>query len=456
MLGVMAGSVYSFGWSVAGLGLTFGFGLWSASRLDRGSGRILVSVAVIFFGMTLGLARTSWSAASWRSEMLAASAVVTATQWTGVVVAEPMHGDQSLRLLVRPSSLRSLILVTVPRARDWHYGDRVEIVGGKKLELNDPARRRSYGVNFSEVRFLSSGHGWAWRAKLISVKHFFLQRLNANLPQPAAALAAGLAVGAKQSLGAEWSEKFRRTGLSHIVVLSGYNLTLIGNWLGRAFGFLPAAFGIVLFALLADASAATARAAIMALIVLTARLTGRLYQAGPALGLAATVMVLWNPWLLVSDLGFQLSVLATAGLIYLAPVLEKKLVGRWLWLPVRWGVRDIFITTVATQLAVFPLLLYQTNQISLAAVITNVLILPTIPLAMVLGFGASVNVITAALAYPILGYQLAVVKWFADLPLAALEVKSFPVWAAAVIYGFIILWFYHEHARQNLSRFTGR
>ena len=291
---------------------------------------------------------------------------------------------------------------------------------------------------------------------MIGVKHFFLQRLNANLPQPAAALAAGLTVGAKQSLGDDWSERFSRTGLSHIIVLSGYNLTLIGNWLISVFGFFPAALGVVFFALLADASAATARAAIMALIVLTARLTGRLYQAGPALGLAATAMVLWNPWLLVFDLGFQLSVLATAGLIYLAPAIEKKLAGRWLWLPTRWGVRDIFITTIATQLAVFPLLLYQTNQISLAAIITNVLILPTIPLAMVLGFGASASTITAAIAYPILGYQLAVVKWFADLPLAAIEIKGFSVWVAAVIYGFIILWWHHEHARQNFSRSTNR
>ena len=180
----------------------------------------------------------------------------------------------------------------------------------------------------------------------------------------------------------------------------------------------------------------------MALLVILARATGRTYAMTRALFLAGFLMVLQNPKILVFDTSFQLSFVATLGLIYLAPKLEEY----FGWMPTRWQLREFATATIATQIFVLPILLYKMGTLSLVAVPVNLLILPTVPIVMLIGFltgmvgfvGTLVSLPFAYLTHFILTYQLLVVDLFADLPFASIEVGNFPLWLAVTLYGALL------------------
>src|SRR5262249_2074335 len=154
------------------------------------------------------------------------------------------------------------------------------------------------------------------------------------------------------------------------VVLSGYNISVV---ITALFGLLERApryvrFGVgglvaLFFAVMTGFASASLRAALMALISISGSLSGRIYRPDRALVLVCTLMLLWNPYLLVFDPGFQLSFLACAGLILFSPVFSA-LFAR---LPEGAGLKEILVTTSSAQIAVLPLLLYQSGSLSLVA-----------------------------------------------------------------------------------------
>lgn len=149
-------------------------------------------------------------------------------------------------------------------------------------------------------------------------------------------------------------------------------------------------------------------------------------------------MLLFNPHLLVFDPGFQLSFVATLGLILLAPRLEE-LLGH---VPSVIGVREFLVATLATQMFVLPLLLYQIGEFSVVAVVVNVLVLPMVPVAMLLTFITGiVGLVSTSAALPIaymthasLSYIIIVATWFAALPFASFVVPPFPFVLMVMMY----------------------
>jgi len=271
------------------------------------------------------------------------------------------------------------------------------------------------------------------------------------IPEPAASLLGGLVVGAKRSLGADWLEKFRTVGVIHIVVLSGYNITIVAEFIMRLLAFLPRQIGfgagalaIMFFAVMTGGSATVVRASLMAVLVIIARATGRIYGITRALLLAGFLMVLHNPKILVFDTSFQLSFLATLGLIYLSPAIERRLG----FIPEKLQLRQIAAATIATQVFVLPLLLFQMGTLSLIAVPANLLILPTIPWTMLFGFLAgAIGFVSqifalpfAFLAYVLLAFQLKIVALFAALPFATISIPYFPASALFACYAIFAFW----------------
>src|SRR5690606_5955202 len=137
------------------------------------------------------------------------------------------------------------------------------------------------------------------------------------------------------------------------------------------------AVGIILFAIMVGGGATVVRASIMALLSLIARATGRLYEVTIALIVAGFIMVLWSPRVLVFDPSFQLSFLATLGLIHATPLFE-----RWLrMIPEYFSLRTIISATLGTQLFVLPLLLFMTGVFPMYSPLANALVLPAVPIA---------------------------------------------------------------------------
>ena len=188
-------------------------------------------------------------------------------------------------------------------------------------------------------------------------------------------------------------------------------------------------------------TATVLRASIMAALALVARSFSRIYSVLRALFVAGIVMLIYNPFLLVFDVGFQLSFMATLGLILVAPYLESSLSK----VPATIGIREFLVATLATQLFVLPILLYQIGEFSLVSVIVNVLVLPMVPVAMLLTFitgmagliSSSLTVLPAWVSYTALSYNVAMPTWFAALPFAAFTVPAFSFLLVPVMYGVI-------------------
>lgn len=367
------------------------------------------------------------------------------------------------------------ILLFAPHEPKYAYGDRMRVEGRLEhpknfvdevsgREVDYKAYLAKDGIYYSMLRpkitLLSHGEGNIVIEKLFTFKHAFIKHINQLIPQPHSALLGGLVVGAKQSLGKELLDDFRTVGVIHIVVLSGYNITIIAvfiEWLlsrlRKNLRLALAALAMILFALMVGASATVIRATVMALLALLARGTARMYQVTRALLVAGVIMLLHNPKILVFDVSFQLSFLATLGLIYVSPLVEPKVK----WVTERWHIREIVVATVATQLFVLPFLLYKTGIFSVVSLPVNLLVLSAIPVTMLFGFAAGIIAFASAVlafpfalvAYAFLAYELGVVEWFAKLPFAAISLPNFPLWLVVLWYTVYAVLYYMWRKRQS-------
>ena len=311
-----------------------------------------------------------------------------------------------------------------------------------------------YIVPFASVKATEAGGGNVLVRALLSAKQQFAAAVTASLPPPQSDLGLGLLLGIKQSLGDDLEDAFRRTGLIHIVVLSGYNVMLViaffwwvTSWVLPLRGRVAVSLiGIILFAIMVGLSATVVRASIMASILLLAKYIGARYDVLRALLSAGLVMVALNPYLLLYDLGFQLSFMATLGLVLFLPHFEGTVATETRSL----GLRDIFLATLTTQVFVLPLLIFHIGEVSLVAVVVNMLVLPIVAVAMVLTFATGfIAAVSTLLAVPVafvanlaLSYIITVVLWFDRMPWAAATLPPISVYTMFGLYGLIFLGWY--------------
>jgi hypothetical protein len=183
-------------------------------------------------------------------------------QIVGVVVSEPDVREKNTKLTIETEKVFTTVgerevsekvLVSVPLYPEWNYGDRVRgnviLTKPKNIESEDgrvfdyegylKVRGIWYTSSYTSLEFLSSGNGNAIKTLLFKTKHVFTDSISYVLPEPESSLLAGLLLGTKQSLGKEILGEFQRTGTSHIVVLSGYNIAIVAESIMNALKFLP-------------------------------------------------------------------------------------------------------------------------------------------------------------------------------------------------------------------------
>jgi competence protein ComEC len=301
-------------------------------------------------------------------------------------------------------------------------------------------------VSFANVQVVETGKGNMVLEYLLVFKHAFMQNIEAVIPEPYVGLSEGLLLGVKQGLGNDLEDAFRKTGIIHIVVLSGYNIMLVVLFVmyllalivPMRFRLLFGAISIFLFACMVGLSPTVMRASAMALLLLLAQATERTYAVLRALVVTGTLMLVLNPYLLVYDVGFQFSFIATLGLILVSPYLASYVT----FMPTWFKLREFLTATLATQIFITPLLLYQMGQFSVVAIIVNLLVLPMVPVAMlftfitgVVGFvSTSLSVVCAYLAYLSLAYIIVIAQAFAKLPFASYVVPAFPFCVVVIVY----------------------
>lgn len=297
------------------------------------------------------------------------------------------------------------VLAKVSLYESLAFGDELQLQGELELPSGLPEDMASYrnylgrqGVValMPEAMVLSRVEGPASsRKSLYEFKSLLERRLQILFPEPESSFAAGLLLGSRKGMSPELTQAFQTVGLLHIVAISGSNISLVIATVFTLLSFLRfrsrifvSAAVLAVFVLLVGASSTVIRAAVMGVLTLLGLYSGRRSMALFGLLWSVVLLTFWNPYLLLFDVGFQLSVLSTLGLLVFVPVLESKFscLAR---LP-DWAapLKEAFLLTVAAQITTLPLMLHFFGQASWVTPFVNVLAAPLIPLAMLSSFFA--------------------------------------------------------------------
>lgn len=358
----------------------------------------------------------------------------------GVVVAEPDIRQAQTLVRVQVSKIRigdewqevpGLALVSVPRDTPVNYGDEVKVDGtpetppdGADFNYRDYLARENIFtlIRYAKLDTISVGNGDPFWTAIYSFKGQAKYAIAQLLPEPSAALLTGILLGDERGIPRQLQTAFANTNTAHIIAISGFNITIVIGILtlvlrrpaaalqvqvqnaatnpvqvqaARVTNNLIATLALLLFlllyTLLVGASPSVVRACIMGALGVIALQLGRTSFALTSLAFAAFVMTLLNPYVLW-DVGFQLSFLATLGLVIYVPRFRA-------WLENRFQTRvgqtrtrqllryfnDTLIVTAAAFLVTAPLLILYFHRVSLVGFLTNLLILPVQPAVMVLG-----------------------------------------------------------------------
>ena len=391
----------------------------------------------------------------------------------GVVADYPDVRDRATQLRLTVTRIRienvwrevsGVALVQVPRETDARYGDQLQVFGEPTTPFESEdfsykdylARQGIHSVVrvYGAVKILARDQGSPVFAALYAFRDRALATIYAILPDPTASLLAGILIGVDSGIPRDVSDAFSATNTAHIIAISGFNIAIVAGILTalarRVVGEQRAMFvvigGLIAYTLLVGASASVVRAAIMGSLSVIALHYHRQNDALNALSASALLMLVLNPFTLY-DLGFQLSFLATLGLIlYVTPLTTafknffarftsseraKQIVG---------VLSDSFIVTLAAQITSTPLIVFAFHRLSLVGLLTNLIVLPPQPSVMIWGGIATllamvvqpVGQVIAWIAWAFLEFTIVVVQVTASLPFGSIQVGRFdaPILAA--------------------------
>ena len=352
---------------------------------------------------------------------------------TGTISDEPDVRDTSQKLKV--DVLRSTILVTTSRYPEYNYLDKIKLTG--KLEapvVFDDFNYKDYllkdhiysVMNYPKVELVSQHNvflaprslgevGSYTYEKILFVKQKLDQSIQDNFLPPHSLLLEGIILGNNKNMTADLRDKLNNTGLRFLTAISGVHVVILSAilinfmlFLGlyRKQAFYFSIIFIWLYIVITGFTTSGIRAGIMGSIFIFAGAFGRQNTSSRTVVLAAALMLLQNPLLLIYDVGFQLSFMACLGIIYLKPLISVFI--KFLFKDKLRELSDIMSVTLTAQIFTLPIMVYNFGSISLVSPITNVLILPVMP--WILSFGFIFSILGALSKF--LGWIFYVPTWF--------------------------------------------
>jgi competence protein ComEC len=398
--------------------------------------------------------------------------------FSGIVVVskEPQIKDRLQNIILNPQDKNfqgQKILLTVSAFPEYAYRDKLKVDCTLKIPENKENTfdyrmylakdKIFYLCKSPKIEIVGKAKNNNFFSWVLSIKNKFKQNINELLPSPQSGLLSGLLLGGTESLPEKAKDDFSQTGMTHIVAVSGYNVTIVaeylillgiflGLWRKQAFWF--AILGIAIFVFMVGLPSSAVRAGVMGSVLLWGMKNGRLGNSQNAIVFAAAVMLLINPLLLRWDIGFQLSFLATLGIIYFYPVLENYLIKK----QKVGGLREIIFLTLSAQIFVLPIILFNFEKLSLISPLANLLVLPIIPITMLLGFLATLcqfflPFLAQILSWPVfilLKYEVGTISFLAGLKFSSLEIKNFS-WIGVVIWYMILAFIIYKAKSQKRS-----
>ncbi len=358
------------------------------------------------------------------------------------------------------------ILLKASNSYQIDYGDLIKVEGEiKKAPKYLDKENIFYEINYPKIKIISKNKGNFIKSFLFKISLKIQENLSFLFPIDEANFAQGIILGKTPSLSKEFSKKLSFAGLSHIIALSGFNISIISHYLfnflifffRRDICFWITLFLIALFVLMTGGLPSCVRAAIMASVYLLSLKGGRQYHPKYALFFACFLMVLFNPKILCFDLGFQFSFLATLGLIYFTLPLKN------FYLNLKLKIKNHFLEKIfnsekfnsfldgfffpalAAQISIFGLVIKSFSQFPLVGIFSNLFILPLIPISMlvsflsgILGFfSESLAILFSFAVFPLFKFQIVLIDFFSKFPLL-----KFPREFSLIIFIFwyILIW----------------
>lgn len=296
-------------------------------------------------------------------------------------------------------------------------GDLVQVYG----RLTDGFGNYQASMYFAEASLVRHP-----KNPIESLRRKFFASVYSVLPEPQASLGLGFLVGLRSALPDDFDKQLQIAGLTHIVVASGFNLTILVRLSRRLlakYSRYQALVGSMLlvsmFLAVTGASASMVRASVVTVLSLLAWQYGRRFQPVMIVLLGAVLTAGFNPLFIWFDIGWWLSFLAFAGVLILAPLLTARYFGKKsppLLL-------QVAVETLSAQVMAVPLILFTFGNLSLVALLANIVVVPLIPIAMLATFVAGVaglalsGGLAAWLAVPaqlVLSYVVAATRFFAQ------------------------------------------
>ncbi len=478
-------------WPVLGLAAFLALLLSRADAGDRGRDQVRLG-ALCTLTLVLGAGRFLLAVPHFDETSLATYNDVGSVILEGVVAAEPDERGVYTNLRVRAERLTlsggtelqvdGLVLVKADRFPRRQYGDRVLVSGMLETPpVEDDFSYREYLarqgiyslVQRADVTLLAERQGNPLFRCLLAFKRRAQSVIGSILPEPQAALLTGILLGVESGIPAGLMADFSATGTTHIIAISGFNITIVsGIFAGlarRLFGQRRAVWvalvGIAVYTVLVGASAAVLRAALMGALYLWGQHLGRGTFAPVSLAAAAIGMTLWNPYALW-DVGFQLSFAATAGLVLYTEPLERvfeRALGHFTSAEraqeIVATISEAVICTTAAQITTLPVILAYFGRLSIVTFLTNFLILPVQSYVMVVGGLAlllgliirPLGQMVGWVAWVFLTYTIEMVRLTAHVPHASvpLRVEGWMVWGYYALLGGLTWWLAQPKERRR-------
>ncbi|MFH1966474.1 MAG: ComEC/Rec2 family competence protein [Patescibacteria group bacterium] len=379
----------------------------------------------------------------------------------GIITGEPEQRINQQKFEFKSEEIQGKILITTEIYPEYQYGDKLEIFG----KLTEPtvfddfdyqaylAKDKIYlTIYYPSIKLIEQNQGNWFFGKVFNFKDKLRKVIEQTLLPPQSSILKAVFLGDRFGLSNQLKEKLNISGTRHIVAISGMHMIImtqillflglgIGLWRSQVFYFVLIL--LVLYIIMIGAPASAVRAGIMAGLLLIAQKIGRLRSADRTVIFAATIMLLFNPLLLKSDVGFQLSFAATLSIIYLKPIFDKK-TSKW---PNPWRLKDILTMTLAAQLGTLPILIFHFGRLSLISPIANILIVPILSFIMIGGmilifFGLIWLPLGKIIVWPIwflLTYLVKVVNYLSSVPLATIDFNNIS-WFFLIGYYLILIW----------------
>jgi competence protein ComEC len=445
---------------IAGLSAGFLFGVFLAAYIDW---RLFLSLgwlllAVVLVGLTFwkrvfymlpviilaGILFGLWRGGLVQQELSVYNNLIGHKVSLGGVVAEDADKNQRNQTLLRLKNvsiegheMAGQIWVAIDETSDIRRSDMISVTG--KVSKGFGAFAAAiYSPTLNKVERPVPGD------VALHVRDWFGDAVRKVVPAPQADLGLGFLLGQRRGLPPELMQALQIAGLTHVIVASGYNLTILVRFARRAFekvskylAALSSGLMITGFIAITGLSPSMNRAGLVAGLSLLAWYYGRRFHPVALLLYVAAMTVLIQPSFVWGDLGWLLSFAAFAGVMIVAPLLQAYFFGD----KKPGTIRQIMGETVTAQLVTMPIIILAFGQASLVSVMANMLILPLVPLAMLLTFLTGLSAVilpglATLLALPttwLLSYMISVADYLAGLPWAQVEVEL-SVWSVGLIY----------------------